>query len=150
MRHGELLLHRLIETRSVDGVAVNDVILTSGVNDIIVLPITPLANPYRSDRVHGSTCIEGDYAVASGGFEYIDSIVIGDRDKQILLSIRQWIQTYLVHRNVVNAAGVADELLDQARGCDVLLDIEDLLLRFEDGILHEYSSLRWPQPSEGS
>ena len=64
--------------------------------------------------------------------------------------MKQWIHTYLINREVVNTAGVADELLDQAGSSDILLDIEDLLLRFEDQALHEYSSLRWPQPSEGS
>ena len=88
----ELLLHGLVEARLVDGVAVNDVVLAGGVDDIIILQISLRFKvvSYGSHGVHGSSSIERDHAFAGGRVKDIDLEVVGDGDQETLLEMNGW------------------------------------------------------------
>lgn len=118
LAHGVGLLHRLVEARAVDGVAVDDVVLARGVDDIVVLLVTPCL-AYRGYGVHGRARVEGDDAVAGGGLEHVHSVIVGDGHQEALLELRGRASRYLIEGERVHAAGVADELLHEHGTHDV-------------------------------
>ena len=121
-----LLLHRLVEARRVQRVAVDHVVLPAREDHVITLLLTTRPHAHCRHRRHRRARVERLHARRLLGVEHAHVEVRRRGHHQSLLPITRPTRPHRVRHHRVHAVRVAHELLDQHRHADVLRDVEHL------------------------
>ena len=123
-----LLLHRLVEARRVERVAVDHVVLAAREDHVVALQLTPRPHTHCRHREHRRARVEGLETCRLLRVEHAHVEVRRGGYNQPLLAITHTPRTHRVRHHRVHAVRVTHELLDPLRRADVLRDVEYLLV----------------------